>query len=227
MFRIFNLFSPGDAHLAIPSLRRVVPPGELSTPRGRFRSARRSRGRVLQLEPMEDRMMLSTLLSVSKTGPIHVSGPTAFHTTALSPPHTTTGRVIPSVHVSGPTVSHITALSPVQTTTGLVNSPTGLVNSPVHILTGGGGGTVQLDSDGYVENFSGSEQIVEQTWNYDKGAYDQAPGSQSLSNLKSVFDLMWGALMRRTRSRGRCTISSFSRPHSICRSSDMGWAAVA
>src|SRR5271157_6534323 len=107
MFRIFNLFSLGDAHLALPSLRRVTHPGKLSTPRGRFRTARRSRGRVLQLEPMEDRMMLSTLLSVSKTGPIHVSGPTAFHTTALSPPHTTTGRAIPSVHVSGPTTGHI------------------------------------------------------------------------------------------------------------------------
>src|SRR5271157_6459429 len=240
MFRIFNLFSLGDAHLALPSLRRVTHPGKLSTSRGRFRTARRSRGRVLQLEPMEDRMMLSTLLSVSKTGPIHVSGPTAFHTTALSPPHTTTGRVIPSVHVSGPTTGHIgqwpartesrrrsvhvsgpttghipvlPALSPVHTTVPVISSvqvsgppvssitassptptTTGLVTSPVQILTGGGGGsgTAQLDGDGYVENFSGLVQIVEQTWNYDKGAYDQAPPVPS-SNLKSMFDLMWGA----------------------------------
>ena len=53
-------------------------------------------------------------------------------------------------------------------------------------------------------------QIVEQTWNYYKGAYDQAPAPQSLTNLKSlVDDYVWGPIT--TNLQG----ASQTRPHSI------------
>jgi hypothetical protein len=135
-----------------------------------IRSAHRFRGHVLQLEPVEDRMMLSTVLAGGQTGPIHISAPTALQDTASS--------TIPVT--------------------------TGLVNTPVHILTGGNvGGPVQLDGDGYVENFPGSVQLIEQTWNYDKGAYDQATAANSLGNLKSIFDLMWGSTSQANTIAGK------------------------
>src|SRR5262249_4473728 len=48
-----------------------------------------------------------------------------------------------------------------------------------------------LDGGGYVENFPGNIQIVKQTWNYERRAYDLVTDNAPVS-LKSQLDTAWG-----------------------------------
>jgi hypothetical protein len=73
MFRIGKLLSLGGARVAFSSLRRMTHRSALSALGSGYRGARRPSRRVLQLERVEDRMVLSTLI----TAPAPVPATTA------------------------------------------------------------------------------------------------------------------------------------------------------